>query len=68
MGVVTFGSWSYKSGAPAKSGRTHRVTTIPSGTSVGWAGTSNKFVQLQVYLNPLRLQVPPNPERTKVTA
>ena len=40
MGVVTFGSRSYKSGTPAKSGRTHRVTTIPSGTSVGSAGTS----------------------------
>ena len=40
MGVVTFGSQSYKSGAPAKSGRTCRVTTIPSGTSVLSAGTS----------------------------
>ena len=40
MGVVTFGSQSYKSGIPAKSGRTCRVKTIPSGTSVGSAGTS----------------------------
>ena len=41
MGVVTFGSQSYKSGIPpAKSGRTRRVTTVPSGTSVGSAGTS----------------------------
>ena len=40
MGVVTFGSQSYKSGIPTKSGRTRRVMTVPSGTSVGSAGTS----------------------------
>ena len=40
MGVVTPGSQSYKSDVPAKSGRTHRVTTIPSRTYVGLAGTS----------------------------
>ena len=39
MGVVTFGSRSYKSCVPTKSGRTCRVMTIPSGTSVGLAGT-----------------------------
>ena len=44
MGVVTFGSRSYKSGIPAKSGRTHRVTTVPSGTSVGSARTSQGVI------------------------
>ena len=40
MGVVTPGFQSYKSGVPARSGRTRRVMTVPSGTVVGSAGTS----------------------------